>query len=487
MKDWRPYLTQLTEEKMKAFTEKGYWPNKRLCEYLDEEAALYPDKIAIVDRHGRYTYKQFADWVNAAARAFLVRGVEPGDVISFQLPSLEKVFIAGPDVPKDLPQDMEPFEQFLQYSLGETGELNVFEEIEVDPNSVTQIAFTSGTTGEPKGILHTHNTLLDTCQSWIERFSFTSDDVFHMASTLGHQTGFLYGTEMPIIAKGTIVLQDVWDAAEFVRLVEREHITASNGAIPFLKDFLQAPNFREHDLSSLRFFGCFGAGLPRPLARLAYEKLSNLTLIGGWGMTETALPVTNLPTDSIDKVCDTDGVPVRGSEIKIMNEAFTADLPPGVEGEIVTRGPMRHLGFLQMALSKELFLEGDWYKTGDRGYIREDGYLVMTARSKDIIVRGGENIPVMEVENLLMEHPKVGAAAVVAVPDERLGEKACACIIPQPGQTFTFEEMVQWLADKKLTKQFWPEMMEIFSEFPTTPSGKVQKFNLRAMVHKKIS
>lgn len=551
MRDWLSYLTQLTDEKIKNYTEQGYWANKRLCEYLDEAAALYPNKIAIVDRFGQYSYKQFSKWVDNLAMGFIANGVERGDVISFQLPNwkevliityactkigavfnaiapifrerdigkmlelagskfmivpysfrnfshmemmqslqlpcLEKVFIVKTDMSQTIPENMISFNEFLEFPWSEKVDENTALQIKVDPNHVTQVAFTSGTTGEPKGILHTHNTLLDTCQSWIERFNLTENDVFHMASTLGHQTGFLYGTEMPIIAKGKIVLQDIWDPTQFVQLIEREKITMSNGAIPFLDDMLHVPNLGDYDLSSLRLFGCFGAGLPRPLARLAYDKLPNVTLFGGWGMTETSLPVTNLPNDPIDKVCETDGIPVRGSEVRVMNNYYTEFLPPGMEGEIVTRGPMRHLGFLQPHLSNELFIEGDWYKTGDRGIIREDGNLVMTTRSKDIIVRGGENIPVLEIENLLLEHPKVNMAAVVAVPDERLGEKACACVVPHGNQEFTFQDLLSWMVEHKLTKQYWPELLEVFTEFPTTPSGKIQKFNLREHLKKKAS
>lgn len=547
MKNWRSYLTQLTDEKIKEYTEKGYWPNKRLCEYLDDAAALFPDKIAIVDRFGRYTYKQFKDWVDNTALGLLHLGIEKGDVISFQLPNwkevliltyactrigavfnaiapifrerdmgvmlklakprimvvpdvfrdfnhaemikslwpqvpgLEKVFVVG----KEIPGGMESFEKFLNTPWEEKVGKDELKKIEVDPNSVTQLAFTSGTTGEPKGVLHTHNTVLDTIQTWKEIYGLNENDIIHMASTLGHQTGFLYGTELPIVIKGTGVYQDVWNAVEFVELVERERITMSNGAIPFLSDFLRAPNFDKHDLSSLRLFGCFGAGLPRPLARLAHEKLPGVFIFGGWGMTETSLCVLNRPTDPIDLICETDGRPCRGTEIKIMSNDFQRELPPGEEGELVTRGPMLTLGFLQPELAKDLFLEGGWYITGDRGYIREDGNFVMTSRSKDIIVRGGENIPVLEVENLLLEHPSIQSVAVVAVPDERLGERACACIITYPGKAFTFEDMIAWLKEKKLTRQFWPEILEVFSEFPTTASGKIQKYRLREIIKEK--
>ena len=180
-----------------------------------------------------------------------------------------------------------------------------------DPDSVFQLAFTSGTTGEPKGILHTHESLLHPARQIIARYELTQDDRLHMASTLGHQTGILYGICVPALIGAMAVLQDRWDAEIFGELVERERITWTCGAIPFLSDVLASSQCATRDLSTLRLFGCFGSGLPEALATEASRRLSECVLFGGWGMTECGLPVCNPIGDSLADVCATEGVQSR--------------------------------------------------------------------------------------------------------------------------------------------------------------------------------
>lgn len=537
MKDWSSHLTQFDEERARTYKENGWWPDRTLAGYLEDAAAADPGKAAIVDRSGRIGYGDLQALVLQVARALVRAGVEPGDVVTCQLPNWREVQVIATACsrigavyngiapifrerdmrvmlrlarPKVLvepavfrgfdhagmaaslraategltdvvivggpaPEGMVGWDDFVASGSG-AGSLPA----PPDPDTVTQAAFTSGTTGEPKGILHTHNTVLAATKAFVDEFALTSSDTFHMASTLGHQTGFLFGVQMPLMTGSTLVLQETWDAAEFVELLEAERISMTNGAIPYLSDLLHAPNFADHDTSSLRLFGCFGAGLPRPLVLRARELLPDCTVFGGWGMTETGLAVTNPLTDTLEQICDTDGVPCPGTEIRVLDESLRSDAPPGVDGELVTRGPLRHLGFVQPELSSRYFLDGDWYLTGDRGHLLAGNRFVMTARSKDIIVRGGENVPVAEVESLLLEHPSVLNVAIVAVPDDRLGEKACACVICEPGESFTVDDMRAWLEQKKLTRQYWPELVEVLEEFPTTASGKVQKFRLRA-------
>jgi non-ribosomal peptide synthetase component E (peptide arylation enzyme) len=536
MRDWSSHLTQFDEQRARIYKKNGWWPDRTLASYLDQAAAADPAKTAVVDRSGRISYGDLRDTVTRLGAALVRAGVEPGDVVTCQLPNWREVLVVAAACsrigavyngiapifrerdmavmlrlarPKVLvepaafhgfdhaamaaslrdrtdgldhvvivggpaPEGMTGGEEFL-----ETGDAVTSLPEPPDPDTVAQAAFTSGTTGEPKGILHTHNTVLAATKTFVDQFGLTAADTFHMASTLGHQTGFLFGVQMPLMTGSTLVLQDTWSAADFVELIEAEKISMTNGAIPYLSDLLHAPNFADHDSSSLRLFGCFGAGLPRPLVLRARELLPGCTVFGGWGMTETGLAVTNPPSDTLEQICDTDGVPAPGTEIRILDETLRADAPAGLDGELVTRGPLRHLGFVQPELSQKYFLDGDWYLTGDRGHLLEGNRFVMTARSKDIIVRGGENIPVAEVEALLLEHPAVLSVAIIAVPDERLGEKACACVICEPGETFTVEVMRAWLEEKKLTRQYWPELVQVLAEFPTTASGKVQKFKLR--------
>ena len=196
-------------------------------------------------------------------------------------------------------------------------------------------------------------------------------------------------------------------------------------------------------------------------------------------MTETGLAVTNLLTDPIETVCAVDGRPLDGAQLRILDDQLAGDMPAGREGNLVVRGPQRHLGFLQQELSETCFTGRDWYITGDRGRFRDDGQFAMTTRAKDIIIRGGENIPVPDVENVLLEHPAVAEVAVVAVPDERLGERACACVVLEPGQDLALGQMRDWFREHRVTTQFWPEYVHIIAALPKTPSGKTRKYALR--------
>ncbi len=540
MKDWQGYLTQFNPERAATYRTEGWWAQRTLAGYFDAAVAATPDKTAIVDRSGRLTYAELKKLVDRVSDGLVALDVEPGDVVTVQLPNWREMIVLATAcsrigavfngiAPIFRGRDMKVMLElarpkvlvvpgvFRGFDHGEMGArlseqipslstvIVVGDEVPEsarswagfiatewpssasaqaawDPDTVCQLAFTSGTTGQPKGILHTHNTVLAATKAFVDRFDLDADDVFHMASTLGHQTGFLYGLQLPLMTGSKLVLQELWEPEVFVRLVDEERITMTNGAIPYLSDLLHTSNLDQHDLSSLRLFGCFGAGLPRPIAIRAAAALPKCKIFGGWGMTETGLAVTNLSDDSLELVCDTDGLPVPGTEIRIFDDGLTGECPAGTEGELVTRGPLRHLGFVQPELSQTLFLDGDWYVTGDRGRIRSDGRLIMTVRSKDIIVRGGENVPVAEVEALLLEHPSVRQVAVVGVPDERLGEKACACVVCEPHQSFDLEQMRAFLGEKDLTPQYWPERLECFEEFPTTASGKTQKFRLRELL-----
>ena len=536
-RDWTGLLTQLTPEVARRRRAAGDGGGESLHESLERWAAKRGDRLAVVDSRGRLSYAELGELVDTLAGALLSLGVERGDVVAFQLPkwresgalviacsrigavflSIAPIFrerelgrmlkLAQPKVlitadefrgyeharvAADLLGDVEspprlvvigaadglglPWSDFLAGAHRATGLPRP------DPDSVLQLAFTSGTTGEPKGILHTHETLLHPARHIAARYELTDADRLHMASTLGHQTGTLYGICLPVMLGAPAMLQDRWNADEFCELVEREGVTWTCGAIPFVSDLLASRECERRDLSSLRLFGCFGSGLPEALASEAAQRLPGCLLFGGWGMTECGLPVSNPIGDSLANICESEGIPVPAAELQIRSADLTQVELAGVEGEVLFRGPGRHLGFLQPELSRELFIDDDWYVTGDRGCLREDGYFVMSGRSKDLIVRGGENIPVAEVENLLLRHSAVRACAVVAYPDDRLGERACACVVLRGEEPFDLDALRSWVKDAGLTPQYWPERVEVFEEMPMTPSGKIQKDVLRALV-----
>jgi non-ribosomal peptide synthetase component E (peptide arylation enzyme) len=232
-------------------------------------------------------------------------------------------------------------------------------------------------------------------------------------------------------------------------------------------------------------FICGGAAIPRKLVLDAKSTL-NCAISAGWGQTENALVTLNNMDDPDEKVCGTDGSPVHGMEVLVVDEEGKT-LPPGREGELLCRGPAHFVGYLKRRqMTEDNFTSDGWFKTGDRAIIDQDGYISISGRSKDIIIRGGENIPVVEVENILHKHPKVKQVAIVGMPDERLQEKACAYVVLKEGETFTFDEMTGFLAEQKMAKQYYPERLEIIDEMPMTPSGKIQKYVLRDTITNRV-
>ena len=308
------------------------------------------------------------------------------------------------------------------------------------------------------------------------------DDVIHMASTFAHLTGFLYGVRLPTQVGGaTAVYQDVWDPARFVDLVEQYRISYTSAATPFLADTLGRPDLADRDLSSLRIFACMGAPIPRAILRAAKQALPGLTVLGGWGQSENGLVTLGKPGDPEEKLVERDGYPWPGMEIRVVDLAG-ADLPAGEEGRLQVRGPFLFVGYAERLEMTRAGFDGDWFDTGDLAVIDADGYLNITGRTKDVIIRGGENIPVAYVENVLYEHPAVAGVAVVGVPDPRLQERACACVVLDQGAELTFDQLKEFLAGKGVAKQYWPESLQVLPELPRTASGKIQKFKLRDLV-----
>lgn len=535
--------TLLTPERIARETAAGYWTGKVITDFLDEHAASTPNKIAFVDSRREITFADLKAEVDTVALGLRARGVAAGDVVSFQLPNWiewivvhyaatrigaisnplipiyrerevgfmvgmakSKVIVVprefrGFDYPAmiagltsqwDFAPDLvvvgdDSWEELKE--AGNTARVEELASLRPDANDVTLLIFTSGTTGEPKGVMHTHNTMVAANNPLPERLGVGPDSVLHMASTLAHLTGFLYGARLNVQNGATCVLQDVWDATTFVDLIEKHRITYTSAATPFLHDLVSAPNLAARDTSSLVRFCCMGAPIPRTMVREAKEKLPGLVVVGGWGQSEEGLVTIGIPGDPEEKIIETDGYPWPGMEIRVV-DADGAVVASGIEGALQVRGPFVFVGYAErLELTREQMVaadddKGDWFDTGDLAFIDGDGYLRISGRTKDVIIRGGENIPVAYVENVLYEHPDVDAVAVVGVPDPRLQERACACLVMKPGTTMTFDEMKAFLATKGVAKQYWPEKFVVLDDFPKTPSGKIQKFQLREQVSK---
>ena len=351
-------------------------------------------------------------------------------------------------------------------------------------DDVNQLIYTSGTTGEPKGVMHTSNTMYSNLIPYSERLGLTSDDVIAMASPMAHQTGFMYGLLMPIYLKARSILFDSWDRKLKAYTVQGDKVTFTMASTPFLMDLTQAVEENQVDSSSLRLFLCAGAAIPGPVVERARQVMTSTKVISAWGMTENGAVTVVDPRDDDERSVNTDGLPLPGVELQIRDDDGKI-APLNTPGELFVRCCSNFGGYLKRPEWNATDADG-WFDTGDVARMDERGYIRIAGRSKDIIIRGAENIPVFEVESTLFKHPAIHQVAIVAYPDDRLGERACAFVTLKPGATFDFDEMTRHLGQHKLAIQYWPERLEIRDTLPATASGKIQKFALRKMLREEM-
>jgi len=525
---------------------QGHWHDRTINDALDACVAACPDKLALTALQvetgatTRFTYRELARMADRIAVGLARLGVGRGDIVACQLPNWwqftltylacsrigavmnplmhifrerelsfmlqhgeAKVVIApktfrGFDF-EQMITALQPSLPHLQHVVvvGGTG-ANSFDALlsgpkwekqpdaqailtanRPGPDDVTQLIYTSGTTGEPKGVMHSANTVMANIVPYAERLHLGADDVVLMASPMAHQTGFMYGLIMPILLQASAVLQDVWEPRKAVALINAEKASFTMASTPFLTDLARTVAETGMAVPSLRTFLCAGAPIPGPLVEQARKALG-AKIVSAWGMTENgAVTLTRLEDDD-ERSFNTDGCPLPGVEIRVV-DIDGKPLPPGEPGKLLLRACSNFGGYLHRPHLNATDAD-DWFDTGDLARIDERGYLRITGRSKDVIIRGGENIPVVEVESLLYRHPSVALAAVVAYPDERLGERACAVVVPKPGHTIDLPGLVQFLKDQKIAVQYIPERLIVRDVMPSTPSGKIQKFKLRDML-----
>jgi cyclohexanecarboxylate-CoA ligase len=344
---------------------------------------------------------------------------------------------------------------------------------------VVELIYTSGTSGEPKAVMHTANTVLAPAQGFIDDIPLTPDDIVFMGSPYAHQTGFLYGMLMPVMLATTTVALDLWSAADAAPLIEREGATFSMGSTPFVSDMVNlAPEPRERVSRTLRTWVCAGAPIPRVLVQRAKSEM-DLDVLSCWGMTENAGLTITRKTDAQEKVFTTDGRALPGSEVRVVDDD-KRPVPADTAGHLQARGITHFVGYHKKPQLNAIDADG-WFDTGDLARMDGDGYIRIVGRTKDVIIRGGENVPVAEVENLIYRHPKVAECAIVAMPDARLGERSCAFVVTKENTPLPLSELAEFLAAEGMAKTYWPERLEVVAEMPRTPSGKIQKFRLREM------
>jgi cyclohexanecarboxylate-CoA ligase len=521
-------------------TDPSQWRNRRLASYLDDAVSTDPERLALVayagDSRAALTYGEYDEHADRVGRGLADLGVRSGGVVAVQLPNwwqfgpliygiqrlgavytgigiayraretrfiLERTEARVVVIParfrgfdhiqmmRELRADLPRLEHVVVVE-GEAPEEPgwlTFEQLcretgaprpEVDPIALAHIGFSSGTTGEPKGIMNSHNTLDAVLENFIKIHDRLLDQhlVDLIPSPITHHTGFLWGVLMSARAGGTAVLMEAWNADRALQIMERERVTGMWAASTFLQDLLQSPRLDSTELSSLEFICIPGAPIPRRLVPEARERLGAF-IIPAWGMTEYGIGLSASRELDRDLMERTDGVPAPGAELRVMGPEGE-ELGDDEEGDLELRGAGLFLGYYKRPdLTGESFDDEGWFKTGDRAVRHAGRYFELTGRSKDIVIRGGENIPVVEVENLLHAHPKVRDVAVVGYPDERLGERACAFVVLKPKESMTLPEAVDFLLARGLSKHFLPERLEVSEGLPYTSSGKVQKFKLR--------
>lgn len=357
------------------------------------------------------------------------------------------------------------------------------ERLRPHPDDIEIILFSSGTTGEPKGILHSFNSAYRATSNSFERMGMSAKDVVLMSSPLGHATGFNYGLDMPLYCGCKFVYQENWDPQEMLRLIEREKVSWTMASAAFARDLCKAAEGKTIDTSSFRYFACGGAPIPPQLAGQARQILG-VELIPCWGMTEAGITTLGRVTDSDEKKATSAGFAVDGVAVRVVDENDEV-LPPNTPGSLQLRASGQHVGyFMNDELYASSFNDG-WFRTGDLGQMDEEGYVRIVGRSKDIVIRGGENIPVIEIENMLLDLPEIADIVIVGVPDDRLGERCHAVVLPtKAGGALSLETLTNHLERLGVTKQYWPEFLSLADSFPRTSTGKIQRFVLRDQIVK---
>jgi acyl-CoA synthetase (AMP-forming)/AMP-acid ligase II len=518
-----------------SYIANGYWRSETLVDTVRRRVAENPRQTLIIEGESILTRKQVWEQALILAGFFRTRGLKLGDVISFQLPNWsESVVIAlaarmmgliinpippiyreseltyilndcgskllfAPDtfrrhhyrpmidgIRSELPTITDTV--FLR-GTGDTNQdwntvmssqaLSADDLPNIDAATTMMVMYTSGTTGRPKGVLHSHHSYDYKARQMGEFWGINEDDVVFMPSPVTHIAGALWSFDICWLQGASTVLVDEWKPDEAVDCIESNHCTISGGATPFLQQLMAAAAEKPGSLSSLRTFFCGGTTVSPDLIKKASETFPNCLFFRAYGSTEMPTAAMGIRDHRFAlQGAETDGELVLPVEIKIINDAGH-ELGPGEEGEILARGPELFAGYLHPEDNADCFDENGFFHMGDLGQRVYDNYLVITGRKKDIIIRSGENISPKEVEDLLLRHPAVIDVAIVAMPHSVKGEIGCAFIIPKANATIDLIEIQRHLAGAGLAKQKFPEHLELVHDLPRVPSGKIKKDILR--------
>jgi len=536
-------LERYSKEKIRAFYDAGQWRDVTLPGLLSQMASGHGDKVFVADSTKRLTYGEVRELAYRFAGNLREIGVEPGDRVVVQLPNWSEFVVvyfgivcAGavlvPMMPiyrenevayvfnhsgakvLVIPNEFRGFhyakaaqgirdqcpqlkDVILVRSRGQEG-MSSLEDIlaksspvsqeelggESKPDDLHVILYTSGTESRPKGCMHTWNTFSYTPRVLGEVLGLTSDDFCFMPSPVTHTTGIAMGIAAPFLSGASTFLMDKWDADEALEIISREHCTYSIGAAPFLRMMLDVYNSTRHALSSFRVYGCGGAPVSGDIIREAQRQF-NCAVATIYGQSETQVATATRLDDLVEKVAMSDGRSAPGVDVAILNENGE-EVVRGEDGEICHKGPGLMMGYWRdPELTAKTIDANGWCHSGDLGRMDEEGYVRVSGRAKDIIIRGGVNISAREIEEHLTQHPKVSAVAVVSMPDRKLGEKACAYLVPVD-EPPTLEELISFLKNQRIAVQKLPERLEVVESLPLTATGKVKKSELRQDIARRL-
>jgi acyl-CoA synthetase (AMP-forming)/AMP-acid ligase II len=522
----------------KAYVAAGYWTDDTLGSMLRSRLTECPDLPFVVHsaiRPYRGTFADIDDLALRIASGLVAHGVEPGEPVAFQLPSwpeaaatwcaiayvgaiavpivhfygakevgfilqqsrarvhitvdrfghvdmlanleqlrpsldaLELVFVLG-DSPSDhAASAAQPFAALSDHA-------PLAQAAPVDPSSPAVVIYTSGTTADPKGVVHSHRTMGFETRQLAALMSSTAPPIL-VGAPIAHAIGMLSGLLIPLWNRQAVHLIDVWDAGRVLEIMLEEQISSGMGSTIFLTSLLDHPSYTHEHAALMPVSGLGGSPVPAAVG----ERAASLGIASyrSYGSSEHP-SITGCRFDEpAEKRIYTDGRPMEGNEIRLVDDDGR-DVGPGEPGEVWSRGPECFLGYTNPELTRKVFRDDDWYATGDIGVLDADGYLTIVDRKSDIIIRGGTNVSAAEVEEVLLHMPGVAEVALVAAPDPRLGEHGCAFVRPLPGATApTLVEVKAAMEEAGLAKQKWPEEVRAIDEFPRSASGKIQKFVLR--------
>jgi acyl-CoA synthetase (AMP-forming)/AMP-acid ligase II len=502
---------------------RGLWVRSTLADALRDAARRTPERTVLVDGDIRLDCRTLHERASMLAHTLIAR-MPPGSVVSFMLPNWHEAAViysaatlAGMVVNPILPSlrdrelqfilsDADSRAIFIPADFGSHDYVAMLDRVTSDiasppevvvlrgderghtpyaslftgsaaaglpvlnPDAVRMILYTSGTTGRPKGVLHTHNSIHALIRQIGDHWLVDDGDVFLVPSPIAHIGGSIYAFECPLLLGTTAVLMERWDPAAAVHLMTAERCTHMAGATPFLVGLLTAAEQAETRLPDLKVFICGGASVSPSLIRRAAAYFERTAVSRVYGSTE--VPVTTVGAlGDVEHAAETDGhAGIAGIKL--------------VDSEIRARGPQMLAGYLHPDDETGSFDDEGFFRTGDLGRWVDEKYLVVTGRGKDIIIRNGENISPKEIEDILVGHAGIAEIAVVGIPDERTGERACAVIVATDQHAPDLTDLREMLMRHGVAKFKIPERMEIWEALPKNDAGKVLKHQIRAKLTK---